>query len=310
MSGVGHLAKISECHPKTMRHTKKRASWFFLLLVVLFHLCIFTAHRMSRRADTLMELLELPDKPEHRSARSSKSIPLEQPRSSGVVRMVYPNSVIRGGVRNPEELKVAVSRDKVVASHFSGFSLSQSRIVDLKVEKIAYVSYRVSNKVYWSKKKVRLVKGEKVITDGVNYARARCGNRISDVAQTPTSIDEPSHAFLNTPVPTDGNDPILLATVPGPSALSPDSALPVAAFGGLPGSKWRPPFFVPLIIGGGTAAPFLHPESRGGLTSPLPPLVDGGPNPPPTADVPEPGTLLFLTSGLVACLALRRKLSR
>ena len=61
----------------------------------------------------------------------------------------------------------------------------------------------------------------------------------------------------------------LLATVPGPSALSPDSVLPVAAFGGLSGSKWRPPFFVPLIIGGGTA-PFLHPESRGGLTSPLP----------------------------------------
>jgi hypothetical protein len=289
-----------------MRHTQKRASWFFLLLVVLFHLCIFTAHRMSRRADTLTELLELPDKPEHRSARPSKSIPLEQPRSSGVVRMVYPNSVIRGGVLNPEQLKVAVSRDKVVASHFSGFSLAKSRIVDLKVEKAAYVSYRVGDEVYWTKKKVGLVKGEKLMTDGVNYARARCGNRISDVAQTPTSIDEPSQAFLDTPMPTDENDPMLLAAVPNPSALSPDSALPVAAFGGLPGARWRPPFLVPLVIGGAT--PLLRPGSRGGLPVPLPPSVDGGPNPPPTADVPEPSTLLYLASGMVSCLIFRRKL--
>jgi hypothetical protein len=292
-----------------MHHTtKKTALWVFVLLVVPLHLCVFMAHRMSRRADILTELREPPDKPKREMARSFQPITRESPRPSGSVRIVYPNSVIRGGVRNPEELKVAVSRDKVVESHFSGFSLSKSRIVDLKVEKAAYVSYRVSDKVYWTKKKVRLIKGEKLMTDGVNYARARCGNRISDVAQGPTSIDEPSQAFLDTPVPMDENDPMLLAVVPGRPGLSPDSALPVAAFGGPP-DPWRPPFFVPLIIGGGTA-PVLHPGSRGGLPPPVPPLVDGGANPPPTADVPEPGTLLLLTSGALSCLVFRKKLRK
>ena len=68
-------------------------------------------------------------------------------------------------------------KDSVVAAHFSDFSGSRSRIVELKADKAAYVSYRINDKVYWTKKKVRLEKGEKLMTDGVNYARARCGNQ-------------------------------------------------------------------------------------------------------------------------------------
>jgi hypothetical protein len=75
--------------------------------------------------------------------------------------------------------------------------VAKGRIVELKADKAAYVSYRINDKVYWMKK---------LLTDGTNYARARCGNRISEVSQAPTSAEEPAHALLDTPIPTDGCD--------------------------------------------------------------------------------------------------------
>src|SRR6266852_7612167 len=130
-------------------------------------------------------------------------------------RPVYPYSVIAGGVRNAGELKTTISKDAVVLGHYSDFNFSKSRIIESKTEKLAYVSYRIGSHVFWTKKKLRLPKGEKLITDGVNYARTRCGNRISEAPKVPTYAGVASSLGLNTP--------------PGPSALYPNTTGTVPA---------------------------------------------------------------------------------
>lgn len=291
-----------------MCYTNRKKRLWLTTLALLFslHLCVFTVYRVSKNADSWSD-----DIPDGWAGHSQGRPPVKQSLSFDVnsrpERLVYPNSVIRGGVRTPDEFMAAVLKDSVVAAHFSDFSAPKARILDLKVEKAAYVSYRINDKVYWTKKKVKLVRGEKLITDGTHYARARCGNRISEVSQSPTSAEEPAQAFLDTPIPAKDRDPLLVAAMPRPSGASPDVIHP-SAFSILPRSSFRPPgFFIPAIIGGGAAAGrAFGPSGRSGL--PVPPTIDSGPGPLPTADVPEPSTLFFLASGLGSAILLRRRL--
>jgi len=289
---------------------KKRRLWLTtLFLLFLLHLSVFTAYRISKNAgwsdvmtDASLQRAPVESLVERRPSSKSNASP---------GRVVYPNSVIRGGIRNPEEFKAALLKDSVVAAHFSDFSGSKSRIVELKADKTAYVSYRINDKVYWTKKKVRLAKGEKLVTDGANYARARCGNRISEVSQAPTSAAEPAYALLDTPIPIEANDPLLVAARAQSSVPSPDHlGSSASGFAPVPGAGSRAPgFLIPGIIGGAAVAgrvfgPGGDPNIPGG------PVVALVPSPLPSADVPEPSTLLFLASGLGSAIALRKRIRR
>ncbi|MEW5976190.1 MAG: PEP-CTERM sorting domain-containing protein [Acidobacteriota bacterium] len=138
-------------------------------------------------------------------------------------RLVYPYSVIAGGVASVEELRASLQRDAVAAEHYADFNLTKARVVRLPSDRMAYVSYRKNNAVFWTSKKVRLRKGEPVITDGKNYARTRCANRLSEALQALTSPDEPTEAELDTPAKQQGN-PFLLAYHPNSGTLVPDTA--------------------------------------------------------------------------------------
>jgi hypothetical protein len=114
----------------------------------------------------------------------------------------YRYSVIPGGAYTAEELKTALARDPVAASHYSGFQVDKTHIVTLESDKVCYVSYRVGDKLYWTKRPLTLRKGEKLLTDGVQYARTRCGNRLSDIAPAQTAaITEPDHRVFEAPAP-------------------------------------------------------------------------------------------------------------
>ena len=112
---------------------------------------------------------------------------------------MFPYSVIPGGARNSRELSVAARREPVVAAHYAGFSVAHTRVIRLPYDKLAYVSYRLGNHIYWTKTKVTLHQGETLLSDGEHLARTRCGNRISDVAMTPVSPQEPPQKLLSTP---------------------------------------------------------------------------------------------------------------
>ncbi len=223
-------------------------------------------------------------------------------------RTVYPYSVVPGGVRDARELKWVAEHDPVVRAHYAGFDYDHARVVRLVLSRTAYVSYRIGNKVYWTRHRVTLKKGETVITDGKITARSRCANRVEEVPQQATSSSEPPPAKFDEPVhPATGT---AVANPPAPF----ESALLNRP--GLPGLGPAPPLSLYDPFGSGTWVPITPPPLPGvcGVgkkpTSPSGgtgtgaakkgkgnPCGNGGGG---GGVVPEPGTWLLVGSGLAA----------
>jgi len=208
---------------------------------------------------------------------------------------LYPYSVIPGGVRSAKELAAAIRNDPTVARHYAGFNERAAHVVKLHGDLQAYVSYRIGQEIYWTKKPVTLRKNETVITDGNIEARTRCGNRVSVSPQLPISAKEPAPETLDAvipQIPEIGNLPMgehpnfssLLDLKPietGPETNGGDSF----DSPGIPPNWWasNAPTIIPV---GGTTLP-------GGPSLPLPPPVA----------TPEPGTgallLVAFSAGLI-----------
>ena len=116
---------------------------------------------------------------------------LEQ-QSRRPTRLVYPYSVVPGGVASPEEVAEAMLRDPVVARHYAGFDPKRARVETLRQPRLAYVSYRIKDRVFFTRKPVRLYAGEQVITDGRTTIRARCGNKVEEAPQAAVRIGRAS----------------------------------------------------------------------------------------------------------------------
>jgi hypothetical protein len=214
--------------------------------------------------------------------------------ASRPVRRLLPYSVIPGGAVSVEELKSALTNDPVVAGHYADFDAARARVVQVDHDRAVYVSYRLGNHVYWTTKRLRLLKGETVLSDGEHQARTRCGNRISDTPRQPVSLKEPQQAVLDNP-----QLPTLPEAIPEWSFPLGDLILPSPPVGELEpptGGIFVPPV-IPLWGGGGGGGGTL-----GGTTVPTTP---DSPTPPPTP-TPEPASILLLSSGLLG-LWLRRK---
>jgi len=212
-------------------------------------------------------------------------------------RALFPYSVIPRGVTSAKELQMVVERDAVVAAHYAGFAAGRARVVRAKRNRAVYVSYRLGNRVFWTKNKMLVPRGETLITDGEHTARTRCGNRISDTPMAPVSLAEPPANKLNEPsrpsvpsVPLDPYDPPVLWTSNDSPGFSPLSPGPVA-----PGSG----IYIPPV-------PPIFCCSGGGAGS-RPPVVTPPVVPPPPVPTPEPGTLLLAVIGLTTACLLRKK---
>ena len=204
-------------------------------------------------------------------------------------RLIYPYSIIRGGIETVEELKHAIQLDPVAAKHFNDFDLSQARIVRLPVEKVAYVSYRVKDKVYWTQKKIKLARGEKLITDGVNSARTRCANRISETPGPSPGPQVPPPGVWDTPEKPPAAVPIAKSPPPpntNQRDFPPPVVVPIPGSPLVPSGSRLPLFIPPVIVGGVVAGSILTPSSpRSGL---------------PPISASEPGAFLLLASGFAA----------
>lgn len=146
--------------------------------------------------------LEVLREPKHALGPALPSVSDQSRRlvSDRSTRLIYAYSIVPGGVTGAEEARRAVASDPVVGEHYRGLDLARLRLTTLDAEKLAYVSFRKGDQVYWTTKKVRLPAGETVLTDGANLVRARCGNRISDASMSKTTPQEPALVELDTPL--------------------------------------------------------------------------------------------------------------
>ena len=116
-----------------------------------------------------------------------------------VQRSSYPYSVIVGGAYSPEELARARRSDRVVREHYAQFG-EQPEFRRADRDFLAYVSYRKKDRVYWTRTRHRIKRGEVVLIDGAQMARARCGNQLAFHPQKPVeSNGEPAEDTLGTP---------------------------------------------------------------------------------------------------------------
>lgn len=196
-------------------------------------------------------------------------------------RKIYKYSVVPGGVYSAAELAAARRSDPVVAAHFADFG-KNTWLTTLKEDMYVYVSYRVGNQVLMTKKKHKVCKGEVVITDGTNYARTRCANRITKVFRPPAlAFDEPTPPqfdYIDPPSSPDvtPTDPVLTSTnygLPTPSGYNAPQPAQTGANPGPPspgkafqGSEVIYPQFAPF---GAVPPGFITPPN----IIPVPPVV-------------------------------------
>jgi hypothetical protein len=212
-------------------------------------------------------------------------------------RVVFPYSIIPGGAESLRELRRAVTRDPVVARHYSDFDLARVRRITLSAQQSMYVSYRIGNDVFWTKHRLTLPKGETMLTDGHVMARTRCGNRVSALRIKPNALVEPPAEELNAPIFGPSVSTPYLAAYSTPLPAFPSGSDIHPAESSIPPSiPTAIVSFLPLPGGGG----------GGGSSGTTPPPIVTSPDPP--VGVPEPGTAGLVLVGLgAACLMGRNR---
>lgn len=200
-------------------------------------------------------------------------------------RVLYPYSIIPGGVQGAGELKSAVANDPVVAEHYADFQPSKAHRITVSEDELRYVSYRIGSEIFWTKRRLRIPRGETLISDGQYEARTRCGNRLSETPESPVSPKEPpSETLEQAPAP----EVAILETPPLNFTFTPSPAPP---------------------------EPTVQPPERGHIIIPPiipiwwgagPPGAPGVPAPPPPIPTPEPDTWMLVALGILALLILQR----
>ena len=271
---------------KRRRRRERAARRRFIVGVILFILAMAVAiYLASRRSFPPPEPVPLSaavtDSPETSPVASSTTFERYE-------RPIYPYSVIPGGAAEVEELKQAIARDPVVAAHYAEFAIDNARVERLTRPRLAYVSYRIGNSVFWTRNRIALKSGETILTDGVRGARTRCGNQIAD-EPGPVSPLEPPETVLDSPVqpPLSASaEPLTLPPSAAGGLIAPSTTQPLS-----PGNELTPPLATgtsPPMTTAGLAAD-ADPVPGSGTGS-LPPLTSEPPR--PDADH-FPGTVLL-----------------
>jgi PEP-CTERM motif len=232
----------------------------------------------------------------HKSFAFADAESLKSPKQLPRIPNTYPYSVVPGGIKSSEDLRYAALRDYVIRHHYAHFNFANAQLVRNTEARAVYLSYRIRDRVFWTRKRIRLHVGELLLTDGNIIARARCGNQTSDVAMPEVSNEEPDEDVLDQPV-------VAVNTVPSmpirPMLTPPDlpEGVPIAP------QLFAGNFFFPYVP---VSVPFPN-----GACPKTDEIVNGKCVPkkkPPV--VPEPPTMLLIGSGLALIAWRYRKITR
>jgi hypothetical protein len=278
------------------RRRQRRTGWWFVSAVIAVAGLIYWADALKiRKLGKEAPLASA-------VARNGKTAARHAAERQG--RPVYRHSVIPGGAYSTAELRETERRDPVVAAHYAVFNHGALRMTQADESRPVFVSYRVGEKIYWSRKPVRLARSEPLITDGVREARARCGNRISETPRQPTApgaaeppledLDTADSVALDYPpeaaMPAPEYTPLLALEIFPPIDLTSQAPLtplvPTQPAGGSSSGGGYSPY--PGLGGGGSAggvSPWGNPPRTNPETPVVPPSEPQG----TIVVVPAPG---------------------
>lgn len=298
--GTGTVVRVVR-RRSSRRHRRNRALRRALLLAAIFAAAFGSASLILQHLSPSLFRTAKSAEPSRQAVEQSRQDVLQVQQEvlrQMEDRRVYPYSVVAGGVRTASELKWMADHDPVVRSHYAGFDYDHARVVRLVLARTAYVSYRIGNKIYWTRHRVTLKKGETVITDGKITARTRCANRVEEMPQQATSQSEPPAQKFEEPV-----QPATAMHGPPVPLLSALNNRP-----GVPGLGPAPPLGLYDPFTPGTLIPIMPPplpgvcsgkkknSGGGGQKAKFGPCGGSGGG---GTEVPEPGTWLLMASGLV-----------
>lgn len=208
------------------RHRRADRGWLGILGIVVAAAVLFAfwGFPVLRSAPPALESHAPPDQRTSDVAANGTGIDAV----SVPARPNYNYSVIPGGARTAEELARAIQTDEVVADHYRDVDPSTMHPQTVSVERMAHVSYRINDRVFWTKKPVRIYEGETILTNGETEIRARCGNAISMAPLLPTSDDEPESTQFDALIDT---GPMLVAFDLPPAGV-PSAGRPFGDVGG------------------------------------------------------------------------------
>lgn len=207
---------------------------FIVLAIGICGLVLISATSAGRGGAEPLPLYSTPAPPPPSNVEISVST------ASANLRFYYQYSVIPGGIQSAEELREALAEDPVVADHYADFGLKHVNFVTLGRDQAFYVSYRIPSGVFWTSRPMLLHRGEKLVTDGFNLARVRCGNRLSEVPLLPVSPIQPVPEEMNVASVVRAPQGILHAAH---FFRPPIVFVPIIPFFVPPGGSGSPPFF-------------------------------------------------------------------
>jgi len=277
----------------------------FLLLSVCAVICAWSLQVIFRSLEQASPITRYAVSPGARVSAAARAL-----------RPNYPYSVIAGGAYSPAELRYANDRESLVRRHYADFDIHNARLVVLNTNRYQYVSYRLNDHIFWTRHRLLIPRGEVLLTDGRNYARTRCGNRLSNSAAPETTPLQPADSLLALPT----FRPEMLAKTSLQLAPAPPPGELEQAYPQLPFESPRLAPYLPTGVEASLPMPESWPESD--TPSPIAAISPAFPTPaspvfetpaPPVAksvtpaspvlkaEVPEPGSLLLF--GIVLCLS-------
>jgi hypothetical protein len=279
--------------------------------IALLAICTtcFSAVILNYLSPTLFQSRSTPPSFENAELSRSRLITLNQllAQAPALDRPVYQYSVVPGGIEDAKELKWVAEHDPIVAAHYAGFDYDHARVVRLTLARTVYLSYRIGNRIYWTRHRITLHKGEKVITDGRMTARGRCANRVEEVPQQAVSDSEPPAVKFDQPVGTGPGTATQAPPVPFQSALLNRPAIgpagPLSLYDPIVGSNFVSIASPPIPTGlcgpskkkGTVESGCCVGEITPGKKKTGGPCGNGGGG---LGTVPEPGTWILFVSGL------------